>query len=77
MASLPVNPSNVYLWHQDITVTKKQILQLKKNKKCMHTPVIGRCLPNLESKLHGSAAYAKANAKQDVVQLLLIACGYC
>jgi acetyl-CoA carboxylase alpha subunit len=49
----------VYIWQQDVTVTKKQILQLEKNKKRMYTLVIGQCLLDLETKLHGSAAYAK------------------
>jgi hypothetical protein len=67
----------VYIWQQDVTVTKKQILQLEKNKKRMYTLVIGQCLLDLETKLHGSTAHAKANAFQDVVQLLLIIHRYC
>ncbi len=72
-----VDDGEVYLWQQDVTATKKQILQLKENKKHPYALVIGQCPPDLESKLQGSTAYAKADAKQDVVQLLLIICGYC
>jgi hypothetical protein len=39
--------------------------------------VIGQCLPDLNSKLHKSAAFVQAKADQDVVQLLLVTQGYC
>ncbi len=32
---------------------------------------------DLDSKLKGSAAFAQANANQDIVQLLLVIRGYC
>ncbi len=67
-----VDAREVYLSQQDITAAKKQILQLKENRKHMYALVIGQCLPNLESKLQGSATHAKADAEQGIVQLLLI-----
>ncbi len=51
-----VDAREVYLWQQDVTATKKQILQLKENKKHEYALVIGQFLPDLESKLQGSAA---------------------
>jgi hypothetical protein len=72
-----VDAGEVYLWQQNVTATKKQVLQLKENKKRAYVLVIEQCLPDLESKLQGSVAYAKAEAKQDVVQLLLIIRRYC
>ena len=61
-----------FLWQQDASTVKKKIIQLEENKKHAYVLVIGQCLSNLESKLHGSATYAQANAMQDIVQLLLI-----
>ena len=66
-----VNPGDVYLWQQDASAVKKQIIQLKENKKRAYALVIGQCLPNLDSKLQGSAAFMQAEADQDVMQLLL------
>ena len=51
-----VDAREVYLWQQDVTVAKKQILQLKENKKREYALVIGKFFPDLESKLQGSAA---------------------
>ncbi len=56
---------------------KKQIIQLKENKKCAYMPIIGQCSPDLDSKLQGSAAFVQADADQDAVQLLLVIRGYC
>jgi hypothetical protein len=56
---------------------KKQIIQLKKNKKYAYVHVIGQCSPDLDSKLQGSAVFVQADADQDVVQLLLVIRGYC
>ena len=55
------------------------IVQLKENKKCAYALVIGRCSPDLDSKLQGSAAFvqAKAKADQDIVQLLLVIREHC
>jgi hypothetical protein len=72
-----VDPGDVYIWQQDVAVVKKQIVQLEKNKKRAYALVIGQCLPNLDSKLQGSAAFPKTKADQDVVQLLLVIRGYC
>ncbi len=67
-----VDPGDIYLWQQDFIVVKKQIIQLKENKKHVYMLIIGQCLPNLDSKLKGSAAFAQAKVNQDVVQLLLV-----
>jgi hypothetical protein len=66
-----------YLWQQDATTVKKQIIQLKENKKRAHALVIGQCSPDLDSNQQGSAAFVQAKADQDVVQLLLVIRGYC
>ena len=58
-------------------MVKKQIVQLKENKKRTYLLVIGQCPPDLDSKLQGSAAFLQAEADQDVVQLLLVIQGYC
>ncbi len=72
-----VDPRDAYIWQQDVAAVKKQIVQLKENKKRAYALVIGQCLPDLDSKLQGSAAFAQAKADQDVVQLLLVIRGYC
>jgi hypothetical protein len=72
-----VDPGDVYIWQQDVTAVKKQIIQLKENKKCAYALVIGQCSPNLDSNLQGSAVFVQAEADQDVVQLLLVFQGYC
>ena len=64
--------SVVYLWQQDAAAVKKQIIQLKENKKRVYALVIGQCLPDLDSKLQGSIAFVQAKAEQVVVQLLLV-----
>ena len=58
----PPDAGTVYLWQQDVTAAKKQILQLEENKKRAYALVIGQCSPDLESKLRGSTAYEKADA---------------
>jgi hypothetical protein len=73
----PPDAGTVYLWQQDVTAAKKQILQLEENKKRAYALMIGQCSPDLESKLRGSTAYKKADTDQDVVQLLIIIHGYC
>ena len=72
-----VNPGDIYLWQQDVAVVKKQIVQLEENKKHTYMLITGQCLPNLDSKLQGSAAFVQAKADQDVMQLLLVIQGYC
>ena len=72
-----VNPGDIYLWQQDAAMVKKQILQLKENKKRAYTLAIGQCSPDLDSKLQGSAAFMQAKADQDIVQLLLVIRRYC
>jgi len=67
-----VDPGDLYIWQQDIAAVKKQIIQLEENKKRVFVLVIGQCLPDLDSKLQGSAAFVQAEADQDVVQLLLV-----
>jgi hypothetical protein len=67
-----VDPKDIYLWQQYAATVKKQIVQLKENKKSVYVLVIPQCLPNLISKLHGSAAFGQTKADQDVVQLLLV-----
>jgi hypothetical protein len=71
-----VDPGDVYIWQQDVVAVKKQIIQLKENKKRAYALVIGQCLPYLDSKLQGSTAFVQAEADQDVVQLLLVIRGY-
>ena len=71
-----VNPRNIYLWQHTATV-KKPIAQLKENKMPVYALVIGQCLPDLDSKQQGSAAFVQAEADQEVVQLLLVIRGYC
>ena len=58
-------------------MAKKQIVQLKENKKCTYVLVIGQSSPNLDSKLQGSATIVQAKTDQDIVQLLLVIQGYC
>jgi hypothetical protein len=72
-----VDHGDIYLWQQDAAVVKKQIVQLKENKKRAYALVIGQCSPDLDSKLRGSAAFVQAEADQDAVQLLLVIQGYC
>ena len=73
-----VNPGDIYIRQQDGAVVKKKIVQLEENKKHVYALVIGQeCSPNLDSKLHGSAAFVRAEADQDVVQLLVVIRGYC
>ncbi len=72
-----VDPGDIYLWQQDVTAVKKQIIQLEENKKHAYALVIGQCSPDLDGKLKGSAAFAQAEVNQDVVQLLLVIRGYC
>jgi hypothetical protein len=72
-----VDPGDIYLWQQDATAVKKQIVQLEENKKRAYALVIGQCSPDLDSKLQGSAAFVQAKADQDVVQLLLVIREYC
>ncbi len=71
-----VDPRDVYIWQQDVAAVKKQIVQLKENKKHAYALVIGQCSPDLDSKLQGSAAFVQAETDQDVVQLLLVIRGY-
>ena len=63
---------DIYLWQQDAVAVKKQIMQLKENKMCVYPLVIGYNLPDLDSKLQGSAAFVQAKADQDVMQLVLL-----
>ena len=72
-----VDPGDIYLWQQDATAVKKQIVQLEENKKRAYALVCGHCSPNLDSKLRGSTAFMQAKADQDVVQLLLVIQEYC
>ncbi len=51
-----VDPRDVYIWQQDVAAIKKQIVQLEEKKKRTYVLVIGQCLPDLDSKLQGSAA---------------------
>ena len=67
----------MYIWQQDVVAIKKQIVQLKENKKRAYALVIGQCWPDIDSKLQGSAMFVQAEANQDVVQLLLVIRGYC
>ena len=67
-----VGPGDIYLWQQDATAVKKQIVQLEENKKRVYALVIGQCSSDLDSKLQGSAAFVQAKADQDIVQLLLV-----
>ena len=53
-----VNPGDVYIWQQDV--------QLEENKKRVYALIIGQRLPNLDSKLQGSALFVQAKADQDV-----------
>jgi hypothetical protein len=62
-----VDPGDIYLWQQDAAAAKKQIVQLGENKKGTYVLVIGQCLPDLDSKLRGSAAFMQAEADQDIV----------
>ncbi len=64
-----VDPREIFLWQQDVTAVKKEIVQLEDNKKCMYALVIGQCSPDLDSKLKGSTVFMQAKADQDVVQL--------
>jgi hypothetical protein len=57
-----VDPGDIYLRQQDAAVVKKQIVQLKENKKRAYALVIGQCLPDLDSKLQGSAVFVQAEA---------------
>jgi hypothetical protein len=67
-----VDPGDIYIWQQDVATVKKQIVQLKENKKRPYALVIGQCSPDLDSKLQGSTAFVQVKADQDVVQLLLV-----
>ena len=62
----------VDIWQQDVAVVKKQIVQIEENKKHAYALVIRQCLPNLDFKLQGSAVFVRAEAGQDIVQLLLV-----
>jgi hypothetical protein len=42
-----VNPGEIFLWQQDVTAVKKQIVQLEENKKHAYALVIGQCLLTL------------------------------
>ena len=46
-----VDPGDVNIWQHDVAAKKKQINQLKENKKHAYVLVIGQCLPNLDIKL--------------------------
>jgi hypothetical protein len=45
----------VYIWQQDVAAVKKQIVQLKENKKRAYALVIEQCSPDLDSKLRSSS----------------------
>ena len=62
-----LDPGDIYLWQQDAAAVKKQIVQLEENKKRTYALVIGQCLPDLNSKLQGSAAFVQAEADKDIV----------
>jgi hypothetical protein len=62
----------VDIWQQDVAVVKKQIVPLEENKKHAYALVIRQCSPNLDFKLQGSAVFVRAEAGQDIVQLLLV-----
>ncbi len=72
-----VNPGDIYIWQQNVAAVKKQIVQLKENKKHLYALIIGQCSHDLDSKLQGSTAFVQAEADQDIVQLLLVIRGYC
>ncbi len=72
-----VGPRDIYIWQQDVTAVKKQIVQLEENKKHAYALVIGQCSPDLDSKLQGSTVFVQAKADQGVVQLRLVIQGYC
>ena len=72
-----VDPRDAFLWQQDIATIKNQIVQLEENGKREYVLVIGKCSPNLESKLKRSGLFEKADKKQDVIKLLLINRGFC
>jgi hypothetical protein len=50
-----VDPGDVYIWQQDVAAVKKQIVQLKENKKRAYALVIEQCSPDLDSKLRSSS----------------------
>jgi hypothetical protein len=72
-----VDPRDIYIWQQDVPAVKKQIVQLKENKKHAYALVIGQCSLDLDSKLQGSTVFVPAEADQDVVQIHLVIQGYC
>jgi hypothetical protein len=72
-----VDIGEIFLWQQDVAAVKKQIVELEDNKKRAYALVIGKCSPDLDSKLKESAAFVQAKADQDNVQLLLVIQGYC
>jgi hypothetical protein len=73
----PIDPGEVFLWQQDVTEAKKRKALLEENKKRAYAIVLGQCSTDLESKIKGADAYTRADADQDVVQLLKIIRGYC
>jgi len=73
----PIDPGEVFLWQQDVTEAKKRKALLEENKKRAYALVLGQCSTDLESKIKGTDAYTRADADQDVVQLLKIIRGYC
>jgi hypothetical protein len=77
MAGDPIDPGEVFLWQQDVTKAKKRKALLEENKKHAYALFLGQCSTDLESKIKGAGAYTRADADQDVVQLLKIIRGYC
>jgi hypothetical protein len=55
-----VDPGDVNIWQQDVVAVKKQIVQLKENKKRTCALVTGQCSPNLDNNLQGSTAFVQA-----------------
>ena len=68
----PIDPGEVFLWQQDVTEAKKRKALLEENKKSAYALVLGQCSTDLKSKIKGADAYTRADADQDVVQLLKI-----
>ena len=77
MAGDPIDPGEVFLWQQDVTEAKKRKALLEENMKRAYALALGQCSTDLESKIRGAVAYTRADADQDVVQLLKIIRGYC
>lgn len=73
----PIDPGEVFLWQQDVTEAKKRKALLEENMKRAYALALGQCSTDLESKIRGAVAYTRADADQDVVQLLKIIRGYC